>query len=69
MGALSLDGEFRHEVVSLLEKGIEMQTGIGPVSVYSDRSYVTAPEMVELILSWRIINRRMDMKYGSGVSS
>ncbi|ADN35420.1 phosphoribulokinase/uridine kinase [Methanolacinia petrolearia DSM 11571] len=69
MGALSLDGEFRHEVVSLLEKGIEMQTGIGPVSVYSDRSYVTATEMVELILSWRIINRRMDMKYGSGVSS
>jgi phosphoribulokinase len=69
LGALSLDGEFRHEVVHLLEKGIEMQTGVGPVSVYSDRSYVTATEMVELLLSWRIINRRMDLNYGSGCIS
>ena len=66
LGALSLDGEFRHEVVNLLEKNIGMQTAVGPVSVYSDRSYVTATEMVELLLSWRIINRRMDLKYGSG---
>lgn len=69
MGALSLDGEFRHEVVSALEKGIEMQTGVGPVSVYSDREYVTATEMVELLLSWRIINRRMAIKYGDGCGS
>jgi len=64
MGALSLDGEFRHEVVRALEKGIEMQTGVGPVSVYSENEYVTATEMVELLLSWRIINRRMDVRYG-----
>lgn len=59
MGALGLDGEFRREVVRSLEKSIETQTGIGPVVVYSDREYVTATEMVELLLSWRIINKRI----------
>lgn len=66
MGALSLDGEFRREVVRLLEENIEIQTGVGPVSVYSDREYVTATEMVELLLSWRIINKRISMEYGEG---
>ena len=66
LGALSLDGEFRHDVVRLLEKNIETQTGVGPVSVYSDREYVTATEMVELLLSWRIINKRIMIEYGGG---
>ncbi len=66
MGALSLDGEFRYEVVEALEQGIALQTGLDPVSVYSDREYVTATEMVELLLSWRIINRRMAISYKDG---
>lgn len=64
MGALSLDGEFRYEVVRALEHGISVQTGGDPFLVYSDREYVTATEMVELLLSWRIINKCMAINYG-----
>ncbi|WOF16605.1 phosphoribulokinase [Methanoplanus sp. FWC-SCC4] len=66
LGALSLDGEFSFDVIRSLEKNIEKQTGVTPVSLYSGKEYVTATEMVQLLLSWRIINKRIAIEEESG---
>ncbi|UUX93559.1 phosphoribulokinase [Methanoplanus endosymbiosus] len=62
IGALSLDGEFQYDVIRCLELNIEEQTGVSPVSLFEGRDYVTATEMIQLLLSWRIINRRIQME-------
>lgn len=62
IGALSLDGEFQYDVIRCLELNIEDQTGVSPVSLFEGRDYVTATEMIQLLLSWRIINRRIQME-------
>lgn len=59
LGALSLDGEFQYDVVRFLEKSIEDQIKVPPLSLFPDKKYVTATDMVQLLLSWRIINKRM----------
>jgi len=59
MGALSLDGEFQFDVVRSLEKGIEDQIKIPPLSLFSEKRDVNASDMVQLLLSWRIINKRI----------
>ncbi|MCC7565655.1 MAG: phosphoribulokinase [Methanomicrobiaceae archaeon] len=59
MGALSFDGELNYDVIRKLEKRVESQTHIHPISIYENHPYVTAGETVQLILSWRIINRRI----------
>ena len=59
MGALSLDGEFQYDVVRFLEKSIEDQIKTPPLSMFSERNYVTATDMIALLLSWRIINKRI----------
>ncbi|WP_245619073.1 hypothetical protein [Methanogenium cariaci] len=63
MGAVRFDGDFRYEVIRRLEEAVEEETGVGPVSLYAGREYVTATEAMELILAWRIINRRIFMEY------
>jgi phosphoribulokinase len=57
MGALTFDGELPYALIRRLEEAVEKQTGVHPIRIYEDRSTVTAGEIVQLILAWRIINR------------
>jgi len=59
MRALTFDGEMNYETVRKLEKSIEQQTGVHPIAIFENRSTVTATDLVQLILSWRIIHRRI----------
>ena len=59
MGELIIDGELSEHVVQKLEHSIEEQTRVHPISIFKDRSYVTAGDLVQLILCWRIIHRRI----------
>jgi phosphoribulokinase len=64
MGALTFDGELQYDVIRKLERNVEKQTGIHPISIFSGRDYVTATDIIQLILSWRIIHRRIFIEYG-----
>jgi phosphoribulokinase len=57
MGDLILDGELSGHVVKKLEHSIEHQTRVHPISIFKDRPYVTAGDLAQLILCWRIIHR------------
>jgi phosphoribulokinase len=59
MGDLVIDGELSSHVVACLEQRIEDQTRVRPVRIFRDRDYVTAGEITQLILCWRIIHRRI----------
>jgi phosphoribulokinase len=58
-GTLTFDGELNHALIRKLEKNVEKQTGVHPIDIYANRSYVVAGEIAQLILAWRIINRRI----------
>ncbi|HVP96581.1 phosphoribulokinase [Methanoregula sp.] len=57
--ALTFDGEMNYDTVRKLELSIEQQTGVHPIEMFTGRRTVTATDIVRLILSWRIINRRI----------
>lgn len=59
MGELIMDGELSEHVVKKLERGIEQQTRLHPISLFQNRNYVTAGDFTQLILCWRIIHRRI----------
>lgn len=59
MGHLILDGELSEHVVKKLERSIEDQTRVRPISLFKNRPYVTAGDLAQLILCWRIIHRRI----------
>jgi phosphoribulokinase len=59
MGRLIIDGELSEHVVKRLERSIERQTRVRPISLFKDRHYVTAGDLAQLILCWRIIHRRI----------
>ena len=59
MGQLIIDGELSAHVVKKLEHSIEKQTQVHPVSIFRNRAYVTAVDLAQLILCWRIIHRRI----------
>jgi len=59
MRALTFDGELNYETIRALEKTIERQTGVHPIRMFEKRKTVTATEIIQLILSWRIIHRRI----------
>ena len=59
MGKLTVDGELGEHVIRRLERGIERQTGVRPISLFRERKYVTAGDLVQLILCWRIIHQRI----------
>ncbi len=59
MGELIIDGELSEHVVRKLEFSIEQQTRVHPISLFRHRNYVTAGELAQLILCWRIIHRRI----------
>ena len=62
MGELIIDGELSEHVVKKLEHSIEEQTRVHPISIFKDRKYVTAGDLAQLILCWRIIHRRIFME-------
>jgi phosphoribulokinase len=59
MGEMIMDGELSEHVVKKLERSIEQQTQVHPISIFKGRNYVTAGELAQLILCWRIIHRRI----------
>jgi phosphoribulokinase len=59
MGDLIFDGELPFETVKRLLRGIEEQTSICPLPACDAMEWVTAGDIVQLILAWRIINRRI----------
>ena len=62
MRALTFDGEMNYETIRKLEKTIEHQTGVHPIAMFENRETVAATDIVQLILSWRIIQRRIFMQ-------
>jgi phosphoribulokinase len=59
MGELIMDGELSGHVVKKLEHSIERQTRVHPIAIFRNRDYVTAGDLAQLILCWRIIHRRI----------
>ena len=59
MGKMIIDGELSDHVVKKLERSIEQQTQVHPISIFKGRNYVTAGDLAQLILCWRIIHRRI----------
>jgi len=59
MRALTIDGEMNYETIRKLEKSIEEQTDVHPIAIFEHRKTVTATDIAQLILSWRIIHRRI----------
>ncbi|NMB78737.1 MAG: phosphoribulokinase [Methanomicrobiales archaeon] len=59
MGELIIDGELSEHIARRLEQSIERQTRVHPISLFQKRDYVTAGDLVQLILCWRIIHRRI----------
>ncbi len=59
MGALTIDGELHYEVINSLEEAVERETGIHPISLFVGKEYVNATDVIRLLLSWRIINKRI----------
>ncbi len=64
MGGLTLDGSLRLEAVMKLEHYLEEQTRVRPIKLFSEKKVLTATDIIKLILSWRIINRRIFIEYG-----
>ena len=62
MGELIMDGELSEHVVKKLERSIELQPRVRPISIVANREYVTAADLAQLILCWRIIHRRIFME-------
>jgi phosphoribulokinase len=59
MGEMIIDGELSDHVVKKLERSIEQQTQVHPISIFKGRNYITAGDLAQLILCWRIIHRRI----------
>jgi phosphoribulokinase len=64
MGEMIIDGELSDHVVKKLERSIEQQTQVHPISIFKGRNYITAGDLAQLILCWRIIHRRIFIETG-----
>jgi phosphoribulokinase len=62
MRALTFDGEMNYDTIRKLEKSIEYQTGVHPIAMFEGRETIVPTDIVQLILSWRIIHRRIFIK-------
>ena len=47
MGHLIMDGELSEHVVKKLERSIEQQTRVRPISLFKNRHYVTAGDLAQ----------------------
>lgn len=64
MGSLTLDGSLRLDAVLKLEHYLEKQTRVRPINLFFGKNVLSATDIIKLILSWRIINRRIFIEYG-----
>jgi len=62
IGQLVMDGELRKDAGEKLERSIENQTRVHPISILHHQDYVPAGDLAQLILCWRIIHRRIFME-------
>ncbi len=68
-GALTFDGELNDTVARKLERNIEIQTQVEPIDLSQGSDYLTAGgDMAQLILAWRIINRRIFVETAPGAA-
>lgn len=65
-GEVLFDGELGGHVVGRLEQSIEEQTHVRPIAIARGREYVTAVDVAQLIIAWRIINRRIFIEQCAG---
>jgi phosphoribulokinase len=68
-GALSIDGELEYAVIRKLERDVEKETGVHPISLFEGKAYVNASDVIKLILSWEIIHTRICIEYDNPGSS
>jgi len=68
MGALTFDGELHYAVVRKLERNIEIQTQVQPISLVKNGAYLTASGIAQLTLAWRIINKRIAIEGAMGAA-
>lgn len=66
MCVLTFDGELNARVIESLERNIEEQTRVHPIALTGGREYVTGSHIVQLLLAWRVINRRIFQEEGPG---
>ncbi len=59
MRALVVDGELMPETIHKIERQIEFQTGVSPISIFDHQETITGTDLVRLIISWQIINGRI----------
>jgi phosphoribulokinase len=62
LGALTFDGEMMYPMVRRLEQAVEHQTNVHPIRIFEGREAVNAGEVVQLLIAWRIIAKRMAME-------
>lgn len=65
-GEVVFDGELGGHVVRRLEQSIEEQTHVRPIAIARGREYVTAVDVAQLIIAWRIIHRRIFLERCTG---
>ena len=53
-------------MVRRLEQSIEEQTHVRPIAIARGREYVTAVDVAQLIIAWRIIHRRIFLERCTG---
>ena len=58
---LIVDGELIPDTIHKIEKQIEYQTQVGPINIFNNQSHITGTDLIRLILSWQIINRRISI--------
>ncbi|NLV26417.1 MAG: phosphoribulokinase [Methanomicrobiales archaeon] len=61
MRGLIVDGELTPDTIHKIERQIEYQTNVGPVNLFQGQSHITGTDLIRLILSWQIINRRISI--------
>jgi len=61
-GVLTFDGEIRYDVFHRLEQLVEEQVEMHPISLFHEREFLTGTEITQLLLAWRIINKRIFME-------
>lgn len=61
MRGLIVDGELTPDAIHKIERQIENQTKVGPINIFHNQNHITGTDLIRLILSWQIINRRISI--------
>ena len=61
MRGLIVDGELIPDTIHKIERQIEYQTHVSPINIFHGQTHITGSDLIRLILSWQIINRRISL--------